>query len=673
MTAKPTDKPIDPVLAKYWYDHDTAKFRVRPGIAPLPTQAQIKALGSEAIGKYLIARKGALDNMLADPLWSGWYPPIWHLAWAIMDAPWTDPERNARIRARLGMKKCARILWILGANRGGKTEFAACTCGRFLWPQINPKKMTPATVARMKQLQSKPRNVYCFHATEKDSADRQQPLFIRYMPPPYRSMVVGLKQGYKEGNVANIKYSVKNGFSEGLFVTPDGSKCDFRNYAAFSHDAGSVEGIEADIIWADELANSELLSTLKSRIAQRDGVLVPTFTPVNGYSPAVRMADQSSTVAMDSPAFLLPEDGLEPAVESAMYTEDVIWRLIGDGPREDGHIEPAGRKFISVPRVKRCHNDGEAIVYFHGADNPFGNPRSVYERWKTAPSDQQKIRLYGLAERQTSARYAKFDRKVHVVKDSEIPKEGTNYLIVDPASARNFAMAWIRRTKDGRSYIYREWPGNYEIPGHGVPGRWTDNDARKPDGKRGDGQKKIGFGLLDYKREIARLEGWKDYKDAKAANFDVAGNKCKGVSLWVPWNGSEENVFLRIIDSRAATAPKIENDRETSLQAAFGDIGLDFELASGEDIDAGDALIDSALAYDREKPVDFFNSPTLYVAESCENTIYMFENFTGLTDAGRTDFDSACKEWSDLLRYYFLSCPVYVDKGARRCKPGGYF
>lgn len=310
---------------KYWYDHPTWAAEVRPKLAPLPTPQQMQALGKMGTARYLMARHQAIELAKTDPLWHGFVPPVWELAWRILDVPWVDPEAAEKTRQALGMAKPRRVLLANGANRAGKTEFAACTCGRFLWPVIR-KNMTPATVERMTKMMAKPRNVYCFLSTEKDSRDRQQPYMLRYMPAHMRALACS-KNGFKEGSTASIKYSVKNGFADDLFVTPDGSKCDFRNYAAFSRDPGTVEGIEADVIWPDELASAELLETLRGRIATRGGILIPTFTPINGYSPAVRMFYQGSHAVLKSPAFLLPEDGGAPDLEAAMYTEDVIWRL----------------------------------------------------------------------------------------------------------------------------------------------------------------------------------------------------------------------------------------------------------------------------------------------------------------------------------------------------------
>ncbi len=373
---------------------------------------------------------------------------------------------------------------------------------------------------------------------------------------------------------------------------------------------------------------------------------------------------------------------------------DANGRELEKSPRTDGYRYPAGRRFMTAPRVMRCANDREGIVFAHGADNPWAQPRAFFEMWKNHPLDKRLIRLYGLALREMSARFGRFTRKVHVVPDSAIPKVGTNYQLMDPHTGRNFAMMWVRCMKGTDHYIYREWPGTmsgldfdarnrvralpgeaaWKIPKIGDPGAWTENDAKKQDGKAGPAQRKFNFGLLDYKFEIARLEGWKDYFDAKAKNFDLKDKECKPVSLWSARNGAQEEIFERIVDSRAASSPKMENDRPTSLQTNLLDVGLDFTLAKGEDVTAADSTIETLLSFDAEKPVDYFNAPHLFVAESCVNTIYMFENYTGLKSDNRTtDFDSACKEWSDMLRYYLLAVPVDVPKAARRAKPGVYF
>ena len=385
--------------------------------------------------------------------------------------------------------------------------------------------------------------------------------------------------------------------------------------------------------------------------------------------------------------------------------------------RKDGfywpEVDGRPRKFRRVPRVMRCLDPIEGIVFAHPGDNPFVDGRETFKMFQATSIENRLIRWCGLALKMQSARFGRFHEKVHVIPDALVPKQGTNYHIIDPHPSRNFAMMWVRCVKGADHYVYREWPGtsrgqksevrgqrsevrsqrsevrghgsevsespaevSWQITGIGDPGPWTENDAKRPDGKAGPAQRKFNFGLLDYKREIARLEGWKDYRDARAANWDWS--KCKTISQWSAYHGCEEEIFRRIIDSRGASAPRVENDRPTTLHTDLLDIGLDCELAPGEDYVSSDGKIDSALAYDTELfnktgKTDYATGPHLWVAESCVNTIYMFENFTGLEENGATDYDSACKEWADLLRYYLMSEPVDIQKGSRKARPGVYF
>jgi hypothetical protein len=101
--------------------------------------------------------------------------------------------------------------------------------------------------------------------------------------------------------------------------------------------------------------------------------------------------------------------------------------------------------------------------------------------------------VYGVAVKQFQMKFPKFDVAVHVVPDSQIPKQGWNYNLMDPAGGRNFAMLWARSTKEC-DYVYRDWPGNYEIPGIGVPGPWAKSSGRKMgrnDGDMDDGQRDL--------------------------------------------------------------------------------------------------------------------------------------------------------------------------------------
>src|SRR5262249_15332601 len=140
----------------------------------------------------------------------------------------------------------------------------------------------------------------------------------------------------------------------------------------------------------------------------------------------------------------------------------------------------------------------------------YGNPKEVWATISSKSAEFQRERFYGVAIKAQSNRFPKFDLKVHVVAPDAVPKLGTNYHKCDPSSGRNFFMLLFRATPEG-VYVYREWAGNYYIPGSGVPGPWAVPDGKKHDGRPGPAQTPFGFGNLRYKLELARLEQWKDH------------------------------------------------------------------------------------------------------------------------------------------------------------------
>jgi hypothetical protein len=89
-------------------------------------------------------------------------------------------------------------------------------------------------------------------------------------------------------------------------------------------------------------------------------------------------------------------------------------------------------------------------------------------------------------------------------------------------------------------------------------------------------------------------------------------------------------------------------------------LNLFFNGMPGEDIKAGLTAIDDALAYDRTRPVDYWNKPRLLISAECTNTIYALETWTGMTKDGTTDRDGATKEWIDLLKGFFLRDRPYL-------------
>jgi len=650
----------------------------------LPTAEQAVAMGSQAWNEAMVRRERIIAEEKADPFSHLWQPPIWRVCDALLGMPWVEKVWAEQMRKHLRFDKAVRTLLILGGNRAGKTQFAANRTMRVLFHYVAAK-------------------AWALHSTLQMSRDYQQPLFYNYLPSH-------LKGGDIKGKTAYIAYKQKTGFSDEQFVLPPqsatsgeaGASCTFK---AYEQDIRSIEGGNLEIVWPDELVPSDWVETLELRVAEKNGWVVITFTPVEGYTETVRLLCDGAEVVKESVAFLCPKDGGKPdpvralGVSEAEYEE--LWRAVTEkraalypqsrpeqcqkwleawegasdvNPVNSGQVPvPAGREFEVVPRVLKCA-PGEnqeverAVVYFHSSDNPYGNPKNIWRKIAGKPADFIKERFYGIATKTMSARFKKFNRTVHVIPANQIPKEGTNYQRVDPAG-RNFFMKWYRVTPRA-VYIYREWPGNYSIPGIGVPGPWALPDGKHPDGKRGPAQKPFGWGLRRYKEEIARLEGWHDLKKYEREFMqmpkEVREEFLDGMS---EHNGAREVIQDRKIDSRFGSTPKLENDRPVTLIENFADINLFFEATPGDDIEEGVTMIQDALDYDETKPVDYFNAPKLYVSEECVNSIFALMTWTGMTKEGRRAMDGACKDPVDCDRYFFLDeCPylggVTEDEGA---------
>lgn len=642
-----------------------------------------------------IERARIIADEQHDHLRFGWEPPIWKVCDALLGLDlhpdfhgFVDHAWAAKVRARLGFKQPVKVLLILGGNRSSKTH------------RLNKRTL------QMLFMKDQAR-AWMFHQKRDMSVEFHQNEVMKMMPPELRGKDIKSKVTY-------IAHKEKTGFSEDNFRLPNGSSCFFKFYSMEKDDA--IEGGEIDRYAADELVPPDWVDTLFWRLVTRAGHGEVGFTPINGYTATVAMFCTGAEVVLEEPGFMTPRDGGEPDVARALGFDDVaelaLWHRDGcwSKPRvlfdEDGEPVPirvperepvldgsesaeqvASLKrnpFKMQPRILRSVDERMAVVHFYSSDNPYGNPKEIAEGIVKGqlPEALVEERFYGVANKTVSARFPKFDRKVHVVDPDRIPAQGTNYLIIDPAKGRNFFMKWYRRTRDS-VYLYREWPGQcHAIPGHGVPGPWALPDGKKPDGKPGPAQVPFGFGLIDYVAEIARLEGWKDHekliarlRKAMRQGASRKGAKVQGEDLESlvfeideAQRNAKEKVELRLIDSRAASEPKIENDRPVTLQTELEDLGLDCGLTPGLGIDEGVDLINDALAYNEELPVGYLNCPVFYVSSECRNSIYSLSTWTG-ADGNK----GACKDPVDCDRYFFTADLDEVDEETEECCGGGHY
>lgn len=467
-------------------------------------------------------------------------------------------EPNHWLDADEMLKKKNEIL-ILGGNRAGKTEWAA---KRVIQTLVNKPDA----------------RVWCLHTTSSSSIQMQQNVLWKYMPPELKNA--------RKTKITNISYSQKNGFSDNTFILPNRSQCFFMNYA---QDKKVIEGGEVDLIWCDELVPLDWVETLRYRAITRRGKLLITFTPVLGYSQVVKDYVAGCSIRKSLKAELLDQSKI----------------IVAGCPK--GHM----------PYLADSMNSGAGVVWFHSQLNPYNPFDQLRATLEGKTSNEIKIRAYGYAENTAGSQFPSFT-DVNILTDEKIPVDGTNFMVCDPAGARNWFMLWLRAAKDGNLYVYREFPdisnGEWALP------------AEKSDGKMGSGQKNgAGRGIDEYKELIRELEG-------------------------------DEVMAERYIDPRAGATQSVGKEGGTSLIELLdqGEKPMYFTPASGVHIEQGVAIINDLLFYNSSESLSPINQPRLYVSESCKNLIYALREWTN-----QDGEKGACKDPIDCLRYLTIMEPSY--------------
>ena len=463
-------------------------------------------------------------------------------------------------------------LLISGGNRSGKTEF----CAKWI-----------VKLAREKDGS----RIACFHTTHQSSLQNQQPVVYKYLPAEFKRKI--------KGAVENVSYTQKNGFTESTFILPNGSQVWFMHY---SQDRRTVEGLELDAVWADELIPMDLLETIRYRLVTRAGKLLVSFTPIEGYSLTVKDFIAGGEVTEWRDSELLPTRSNIPG-------------------------GPSGK----MPYLMRCRRGGSWAIWFHTNWNPYNPYEQLKKRLKGLHDGEVKIRAYGWADQSVGNAFPRFGDG-HIMTPGEIPVDGRNFMVVDPAGARNWFILWARVFEEV-VYIYREWPdrsmGDWTVPGS------------KVDGHIGPAQRSGGGGVsfVQYKDLIREKEGG-------------------------------EPVFLRLIDSRAGSAKLMDGTTplEKLNMSEEGEDPMLFYPANGQKIESGVQLINDILYYDNTMPVADDNSPRLFVSANCTNLIYSMREWTG-ADGEK----GASKDPIDCLRYLCMEDNLHAPQDALVQRGGGCY
>ena len=433
-------------------------------------------------------------------------------------------------------------LLISGGNRAGKTLWAARRVVQTLLEKENA-------------------SVLCCHTSHATSVTVQQPAIYNYLPVALRAT--------KKGRIHYLNYSRKNGFTDGSFILPNGSRCDFLNY---TQSENTIEGREADMIWCDELVPQSWVDTLRYRLITRRGKLLVTQTPLEGVASVYKEFTAGSAITRFDDAELIKGKQALPT-----------W--------------PTGKSARTMvqPQTNR------RTVFFFSEDNPYNPFDEMKSKLVTSPMGQILTRAYGWASDNIGKAFARFRPDIHCIERDNVPRGGTLYMVCDPAGARNWFCLWLLAYEDGKRIVVREFPdfSNY--------GEWV-LPSEKPDGKAGPAQTlDAGRSISEYRKLFRTIEEELGYGEPVMRLIDPKAGGSPALS---------EAGGTTLIDLLA------ESEDPT-------DDGMAFVPAPGVPVDQRTSAINSLLSYDATQPLTPLNEPSLYITKDCSNLTYALSEHTG--------------------------------------------
>lgn len=251
-------------------------------------------------------------------------------------------------------------------------------------------------------------------------------------------------------------------------------------------------------------------------------------------------------------------------------------------------------------------------------DNPYLTEEFIANYESKLTEEEKEARIHGRFMHLSGLTYKEFDVTVHVKPQQSIPPDWPRWCVCDPHGQRPFAFMWFACDPLGRIWIYDEWPRG-----------WFHE------------MKSSRNGLRDYVHILREME-----------------------------MGS--TIYRRIIDGRAGKAPLLvgstDGQKQDTLIDALQDLGLNFEpsyitMTTGI-TDPGHIKVKEML---RVSPIS--QEPSLFVLESCKNTIYAFQHNTWEEDSrdgvARERQSQFAKDFLDLIRYGLMDDPHWLDPAER--------
>lgn len=478
----------------------------------------------------------------------------------------------------------------------------------------------------VRQMLKKPQSkVLWLHEAQQPSIIVQQSFVYDFLPPEWKRL-----RQRKSDRTTKINYSRATGFLAGqhhMFVLPNGSLGVFGFY---NQDIKVCESHGWDLVIADENLPLGWLKTLLYRLPRCNGKMIWCYSPIYGITPAIKEVVQGAKMLKTLPAEMLEPDKM--------------------------HVDgcPKGH----MPYLQQGTYCDSKIIYFFTSMNPWSG-YELQKKLARAKKETEEVierRFYGWSRSTIGKKFPKFGAQNIV---TEIPKDLTRYVVLDPGPGRNAFIIWIGVDRNRRHYVYREWPD------HETYGDWAvaSETKSKWDGDMGPAQIGLGKGVRGYKEVMLLAEG------------NV-------------WNGSAwdttkaEKIFIRYGDPRAMASPSgVEEGQEGSnlfdrfREEQADDKGhvlgpsMDFLPAPGYHVERGVEMINDLLEYNPQEPITaLLNEPRLYIHESCKNLIWCMHNWTFMDGE-----KGASKDPVDDLRYAATADLQYHDPKTQVSYGGGSY
>jgi phage terminase large subunit-like protein len=238
-------------------------------------------------------------------------------------------------------------------------------------------------------------------------------------------------------------------------------------------------------------------------------------------------------------------------------------------------------------------------------DNPHLDKKAI-EEFENDPSlseSERQARLYGKFQHLESRVWPQFfNGPPFVCEPFAIPEDWDRMCIVDPHTARPWAIIWAAISPSGVFYIYREWPEEEYV-------QITSSDMT----------------FSDYAYLIRKLEGKENIRwRVMDPNYGVQHRKKMG---WV----------------------------ERSIQEEIADYGLHFDVLVDDSLLRGIDVIANMFNYDKSRAIGPDNGPKIVIFDNCLNVKSSISNLAYVESKNvyrRTEkISEEFKDFADTVRY----------------------